>query len=74
MNVGTGNDLTIKELAETIGEVVGFSGEIILDNSKPDGAQRKLMDVVLLSRLEWIVGVPLASGLKSSFTDFVQNH
>ena len=53
INVGTGVDVTIKELAETIKDVVGFNGELIFDKSKPDGTPRKLMDVSALSKIGW---------------------
>ena len=53
LNVGTGEDVTIRELAETIQQVVGYQGEIIWDSSKPDGTPRKLMDVSKLKSLGW---------------------
>ena len=50
INVGTGEDITIRELAEIMREVVGFKGKLVFDNSKPDGTQRKLIDVTRLSK------------------------
>lgn len=70
VNVGTGSDVTIKELAETIMETVGFSGRITFDQTKPDGSPRKLMNVDLLTSLGWSYKVPLKTGLKLSYKDF----
>ena len=71
INVGTGSDVTIKELADTIKKVIGFSGDLLFDQSKPDGTPRKLMDVSLLSNLGWRASVSLESGLESSYADFL---
>ena len=71
INVGTGTDVTIKELAIEIKEVVGFDGAIVFDCTKPDGTLRKLMDVSLLSELGWNASISLKSGLKSSYADFL---
>lgn len=54
INVGTGEDLTIRELAETIAEVVGYQGRFVQDTSKPDGAMRKVMDVSKIRNLGWV--------------------
>ena len=70
INVGTGTDVTIKELAETVKEVIGFTGKIVFDRTKPDGAPRKLMDVSLLLNLGWKAGVSLKSGLKLTYADY----
>ena len=74
INVGTGIDVTIRELAETIKNVVGFSGELVFDRSKPDGTPRKLMDVSLLKNLGWTASVSLKTGLKRSYADFLSLH
>ena len=71
INVGTGTDITIKELAETIKNVVGFVGKLVFDRSKPDGTPQKLMDVSLLTRLGWNASVSLKSGLERSYADFL---
>ena len=71
INVGTGSDVTIKALSETIKKVIGFSGDLVFDRSKPDGTPRKLMDVSLLSKLGWRASVSLKSGLESSYADFL---
>lgn len=70
INVGTGVDVTIRELAETISETVGFGGKIIFDSSKPDGAPRKLLDVTLLKKLGWQAKVKLEDGLVFTYNDY----
>lgn len=72
-NVGTGVDLTIKELAETIQEAVGHKGEIIWDSSKPDGTPRKLMDVSKMHNLGWKHQVDLAEGIEKTYAWFLEN-
>ena len=73
INVGTGVDVTIKELAQTIKEVVGFHGELIFDRTKPDGTMRKLMDVSTLRKLGYVAPTSLRSGLELSYADFLKN-
>ena len=73
INVGTGVDVTIKELAQTIKDVVGFNGELIFDTSKPDGTMRKLMDVSKLVELGYVAPTSLRSGLELAYEDFLQN-
>ena len=73
INVGTGEDCTIKELVETVAEVTGFKGEIIWDRSKPDGTPRKLMDVSRLHTLGWRHSVALKEGLSDTFQWFLDN-
>jgi len=73
INVGCGNDITIWELAETIGKVIGYEGEITFDINKPDGAPRKLMDSSLLNALGWQSKVGLEVGLKVAYEDFLRN-
>jgi GDP-L-fucose synthase len=70
INVGTGSDLTIKELAETIKAVIGYQGEITFDPTKPDGSPRKLMDSQRLNSLGWQPEVSLKDGLKGVYLDF----
>jgi len=70
-NVGTGSDVTIRELAETIMAVVGFKGDLIFDASKPDGMPRKLLDVGALSRLGWGYRINLQQGLQSTYQDYL---
>lgn len=72
-NVGTGVDLTIKELAETIQKAVGHSGEIIWDSTKPDGTPRKLMDVSKLAKAGWKYTIDLAEGIESTYKWFIEN-
>lgn len=71
VNVGTGVDLSIKELAETIKEVVGFKGDLVWDASKPDGTPRKLMDVSKLNNLGFKHKVELKEGIELTYKDFV---
>ena len=73
INVGTGVDCTIKELVETVAKVTGFTGAIVWDTSKPDGAPRKLMDVSRLHALGWKHTYNLESGLKHAFDWFIDN-
>jgi GDP-L-fucose synthase len=72
-NVGTGVDLTIKELAETIQNIVGHKGQIIWDDSKPDGTPRKLMDVSKMHTLGWRHKVELEEGIKKTYSWFLNN-
>jgi len=73
LNVGCGEDLTIRELAELIQRVVGHEGEIVWDTSKPDGTPRKLMDVGRLTGLGWRPTVPLEEGLRRTYSWFVEH-
>jgi len=74
INVGCGSDVTIAELAEAVGQAVGYGGDITFDTSKPDGAPRKWMDSSRLNALGWQAQVDLAAGLRSAYADFVQSH
>ena len=73
VNIGTGVDVTIKELAETVQQIVGFEGEIRWDVSKPDGTPRKLMDVSKLHGLGWKHHIELMDGIRLAYQDFLQN-
>lgn len=73
INVGTGSDCTIRELAETIAKVVGFSGQVIFDASKPDGTPRKLMDVSRLTALGWRYRYDLETGLTMTYRWFLEH-
>ncbi|WP_016954013.1 GDP-L-fucose synthase [Catenovulum agarivorans] len=73
INVGTGVDCTIRELVETVAKVVGFSGEIKFDTSKPDGTPRKLMDSSRLEALGWKYSISLEDGLASTYHWFLDN-
>ncbi len=72
-NVGTGSDLTIRELAELIQKTVGHTGEIIWDSSKPDGTPRKLMDVSKMEQAGWKAKTDLQSGIKLTYDWFLAN-
>jgi len=71
VNVGTGEDVTIRELAETVMQVVGFNGRIVFDTSKPDGTPRKLLDVSRLAALGWRARTTLRDGIAMANADFV---
>jgi len=73
INVGTGIDCTIRELAETMAHVVGFKGELVFDSSKPDGTPRKLMDVSRLKALGWQSSISLEEGLKATYQWYLEN-
>lgn len=72
INIGTGVDVTIKELAETVGEVVGYNGEIVFDTTKPDGTPRKLLNVTKLHNLGWKHSIELKDGLRMAYTEFLE--
>lgn len=71
VNIGTGTDVTIRELAETVLKVVGFPGDLTFDASKPDGTPRKLMDVSRLAGLGWKATTPLEAGIKLAYQDYL---
>jgi GDP-L-fucose synthase len=70
INIGVGQDLTIKELAETVKEVVGYEGDIVFDPTKPDGAPRKLLDVGRMHAMGWQARTSLVAGLTLAYRDF----
>ena len=74
VNIGTGSDMTIKEIAEMIAATTGFSGSIAWDSSKPDGTPQKLLDVSKLHRLGWRHGTELKEGLKIAYEDFLKRY
>ena len=74
INVGTGKDISIKELAELIKQVVGFDGSIEWDSSKPDGTPRKLLDVSRIQSLGWEPTFSLRQGIESTYQSYLKNH
>ena len=72
-NIGSGKDITIKELAETIQGVVGYKGNILWDKSKPDGTPRKLMDVSKMRDLGWSYSTELTEGIEKTYQWFLEN-
>lgn len=74
VNVGTGNDLTIRELSELIGKIMGFKGEFIFDQTKPDGTPKKLLDISKITKLGWKPSIELEEGLKNAIEDYKNNH
>jgi len=73
LNIGTGEDLTIAELAQTVMRVVGFAGQLVFDASKPDGTPRKLLDVSRANALGWKAKVALEEGIALAYQDFLSN-
>jgi len=72
VNIGCGEDLSIRELAELVKSVVGYQGELAFDASKPDGTMRKLMDVSRLNQLGWTRKMQLADGVRISYKDMLE--
>lgn len=73
INVGTGQEISIKELTHIIKDIIGYKGKIIFDVSKPDGAPRRLLDVSRLKSLGWQAKTPLATGIKSTYDWYIKN-
>ena len=71
INIGTGTDLSIKELAQLIKKITGFNGEMVFDTSKPDGTPRKLMDISKLHNLGWHHTTDLEQGIRKAYEDFL---
>ena len=74
LNIGTGEDITIAELAELIKKVAGFKGEVEYDSSKPDGTPRKLMDVTRIDELGWRHKIELEEGIRMAYEWFLTNY
>jgi GDP-L-fucose synthase len=74
LNIGTGKDLTISELASIISDVVGYNGEIVYDSTKPDGTPRKLMDVSRINSLGWKYKTELKDGIEKTYNWYLENH
>jgi GDP-L-fucose synthase len=73
INVGCGEDISIRELVELICDVVGFDGELAWDTTKPDGTPRKLLDVTRLRELGWQATIPLRDGIEQTYDWFLKN-
>lgn len=73
INIGTGKEVSVFELANLIKQTTGFEGEIIFDHTKPDGTARKLMDISKITALGWSAKISLKDGLKSTYNDFLSN-
>lgn len=73
VNIGSGDEVSIRELAEIIGEVIGFGGEIVYDSSKPDGTPRKLLDTSRLNDLGWKANIKLKEGIRDAYQWFVRH-
>ena len=70
VNLGTGQDVAIRELAETVADVVGYEGQVTWDTTKPDGTPRKLLDVSKMTRLGWTASTPLKQGIRDVYAEF----
>jgi len=73
VNIGVGKDLSIAELAELVGKVVGFTGKIVYDSGKPDGTPRKLVDATRIHQLGWHAGIPLEAGVRMTYEWYLEN-
>jgi GDP-L-fucose synthase len=73
INIGCGEDLTIRELVQLVKDVVGYQGEVEWDNSKPDGTPQKLLDSSRLRALGWKTKTPLTEGIRSTYEWFLDN-
>ena len=73
INVGTGTDVSIKELAELVAGVTGFKGDVLMDAAKPDGTPRKLLDVSKLEKMGWQARIPLTKGIEETYLWFLSN-
>jgi GDP-L-fucose synthase len=74
VNIGWGKDISIKDLALLVKEVIGYKGELVFDHSKPDGTPRKLLDVSLLHSLGFEASIPLREGIADAYNDFLKNY
>ncbi|HEX8811528.1 MAG TPA: hypothetical protein VF742_06010, partial [Terracidiphilus sp.] len=74
VNIGCGEDLTVRQLAELVREVVGFEGRLTFDASKPDGTPRKLLDVSRLRKLGWQPRIPLREGIAAVYREYSARH
>lgn len=74
INIGTGKDLSIKELAEKIKNIVGYNGKIVWDKTKPDGTPRKILDVGKINKLGWKYKIDLEIGLKTTYEWYIKNY
>jgi GDP-L-fucose synthase len=73
VNAGTGKELTIKELTEKVAKIVGYSGTILWDKSRPNGTPRKLLDVSKAAKLGWKYRTELEDGIRLTYKDFLEN-
>ncbi|GAO34687.1 GDP-L-fucose synthase [Sulfuricella sp. T08] len=74
VNIGVGEDITIRELAEKVAKVVGFQGELVFDSSKPDGTPQKLLDVTHLNKLGWRAKTAMDEGIGKAYQDFIRRY
>ena len=73
INIGTGEEISIHDLAKSIAKTVGFNGKLVFDRSKPDGAMRKLLDASKMKNMDWAPSIHLNEGLASTYKWYLQN-
>jgi GDP-L-fucose synthase len=73
VNIGVGEDVTIRELAELIRDIVGYSGQLVFDSTKPDGTPRKLLDVTRIHSLGWRAEIPLREGISRTYAWYIEH-
>ena len=73
LNIGTGTDVTIRELAELIGKITGYNGNLRFNDEYPDGTPRKLLDVSKMRSLGWEAGISLEAGIRTTYDWFLHN-
>ena len=73
INIGSGEEISIHELAQCVADTVGFNGKLVFDSSKPDGAMRKLLDATRMNKLDWAPSIHLKEGLESTYKWYLQN-
>lgn len=71
IDIGTGEDMTITELAQVVAKIVGYEGKTVFDISKPDGTMRKLMDVSFMTRHGWKASTDMTNGLRKAYAEFL---
>ncbi len=74
LNVGTGSDVAISDLAELIAKIVGYEGEFVYDTSMPDGTPRRLLDVSRMAELGWSASIGLEEGIEATYEWYLDNH
>jgi GDP-L-fucose synthase len=74
INIGTGKDITISEMALLVKKIVGFEGNLVFDHSKPDGTPRKLLNVEKINALGWHASIKLEDGIADTYKDFLENY
>ena len=74
LNIGTGKDISIQDLAELIKKIIGYQGDIVFDKSKPDGTPKKLLDISKIEKLGWKAKISLEEGLKLTYDHYMKHY